>query len=95
MSLENQQFLCHLSIPGRCIHFHRHFNNRRISQATYSKIFRLTGFKKKKVVKNNIPASRTLRISEFEQRVVKLDDFVTQILNSGEHFIFLDEAVFS
>ena len=47
------------------------------------------------MVKNNIPASRTLRISEFERKVVMLDDFVTQILDSGEHFIFLDEAVFS
>jgi hypothetical protein len=47
------------------------------------------------VVIRNIPQRRTLRISEFERKVVALDDQVQAILKSGEHIVFVDEAVFS
>ena len=56
---------------------------------------RKAGFKRKKVVINNVPARRTQRISEFEKKIVALDEQVQAILKTDEHLVFVDEAVFS
>jgi hypothetical protein len=71
---DNLQSWAHLSITGRCIHFHRRFNNRRIDRHTYSVVMRRAGLSRKKVLIKNIPAKRTLRISEFERRILALDE---------------------
>ena len=56
---------------------------------------RKAGLRRKKVVIQNIPARRTQRISEFEKKIVALDVEVQAIVDSGEHLVFVDEAVFS
>ena len=56
---------------------------------------RKAGLKRKKVVIRNIPARRTQRISEFEEKIIALDDEVQAIAKSGEHLVFVDEAIFS
>ena len=55
---------------------------------------RKAGLRKKRITVRNVPQRKTQRIEEFEDKTIKLDDFVKQILEQKGHLIFADECVF-
>ncbi len=75
--------------------FHRKFPHRRIATHVMAQVMKQAGMKKKVIVVGKIPARRTLRISEFEEKVVNLSDKVKAIHESKGHLIFVDEAIFT
>ncbi len=90
-----QQQYAHISLLGRCILFHRYFPDRRIDRWVMSRIMRRAGLTKKTIVVKKIPSRRTLRISEFENLIVGLDNKIQAIQKDKEHLVFIDEAIFS
>ncbi|MEO1945235.1 MAG: hypothetical protein ABGY11_13120 [Candidatus Thioglobus sp.] len=56
---------------------------------------RRAGLTKKTIVVKKIPSRRTLRISEFENLIVGLDNKIQAIQKDKEHLVFIDEAIFS
>ena len=59
-----------------------------------SKIMRRAGMKKKTVRVSNAPQRKTLRITEMEDKILKLQKEVHAVQESGEHLVFIDECVF-
>ena len=92
---ENIQAWAHLPLLARCIMFHRQYPDRWIRLETLRVILKNAGFKKKMVVVRKAPKRKTLRLTEFEDRVIALDDFVKKILAEKGHLVFADEAIFT
>ncbi len=70
----HQTVWAHISLLGRCILFHRRFHDRRIDRWTISRIMRRAGLKKKAIRVSKIARRRTMRIDEFEDKILALDD---------------------
>ncbi len=75
--------------------FHRKFPDRRIALHVMAHVMKQAGMKKKVIVIGKIPARRTLRISEFEEKVVNLSNQIKSIQEKGSHLVFVDEAIFT
>ena len=93
-STENLQAWAHLPLLARCIMFHRKFPDRWIRRQTLGTIMRKAGLRKKRVTVRNVPQRKTQRIEEFEDKTIKLDDFVKQIQEQKGHLVFADECIF-
>ena len=55
----------YLSIPKRCVIFHRTFTNRRIKKGVMLKVMHQAGLMKKKVEISNVAARKEERVDEF------------------------------
>ena len=55
---------------------------------------RKAGLRKKRVLVRNVPQRKTMRIEEFENKTLSLDDFVKKIQAEKGHLVFADEAIF-
>jgi len=59
------------------------------------KLYSQCGIKKKKMNINRAPVRKTQRISEFENKVVKLYREVQDVRENNHHLVFIDESVFT
>ncbi len=75
--------------------FHRKYPDRRIAAHVMASVMKQAGMKKKVIVIGKIPARRTLRISEFEEKVVNLSNKLKTIQENKGHLVFVDEAIFT
>ena len=83
-----------MSLDWRCTLFHRQFPDRRIKRGVMRKIYRWFGITKKKVEVSCVPRKFETRVQEFEQTTLRLDNKINKILESGDHLVYVDEAVF-
>ena len=67
---------------------------RRIGHKVLRKIYQWFGVTKKKVEVTAVPNRFVERTGEFHQDTVSLDNLVDRILKSGDHLVYVDEAVF-
>ena len=74
--------------------FHRQFPDRRIKPGVLRKVYRMFGITKKKVEVSCVPRKFETRVQEFEQTTLTLDNKINEILKSGDHLVYVDEAVF-
>ena len=61
---------------------------------TLGKILRKAGLTKKAIKIRNLPQRNTMRLEEFEDATLRLDEFVTKIKSENGHLVFADECVF-
>ena len=57
-------------------------------------IMKKAGLKMKKIRIVNAPLRRTVRLEEFDEKILTLDDKVNEILLGGKHLVFCDESIF-
>ena len=67
---------------------------RRIGLKVLRKIYQWFGVTKKKVEVTAVPNRFVERTGEFQQDTVSLDNTTDRILKSGDHLVYVDEAVF-
>jgi hypothetical protein len=60
--------------------FHRQFPDRRIKKGVMLKVMKLAGLKIKKVEVCNVPVRKEARTLEFNDKTVKLDDKLHEVL---------------
>ena len=82
-------------LTWRCVLFHRKFPDRWLRRQELGKLYRQCNIRKKKVTANRAPRQKTLRISEFENKIVDLQDQVQEILDKKGHLVFVDESIFT
>ena len=95
LSQDHMRELASLSLPERCVRFHRNFPDRLIRLWTLSMLLRKAGFKKKKVLVQRAPQRKTQRLEEFDRNLVKLASEVHAVQKSGAHLVFADESIFT
>ena len=64
----------------RCCFFHRQFPDRRISPSILKKLMKQAGIKMKKIKVFNAPQRKSLRLEEFDDKIVALDEQVSNII---------------
>ena len=84
-----------LSLPERCVRFHRRFPDRLLKPWTLSLLMRKAGFKKKRVCVNKAAQRATQRMEEFDKKLVELATKVDAVQKAGEHLVFADESIFT
>ena len=85
----------HLSLLGKSVWFHRHFPERWLGRTTLSKILRKAGLNKKRITVRNLPQRYTMRLEEFDDATLRLDDMIQKIKEEKGHLVFADESVFA
>ena len=92
-SPETLQLWASYSLDERCLYFHRHFG-RRLKAHTLRRVMKEAGIMQKKVRVVNIPARKTGRVYEFEEKTLELFHKMESHLANKDHIVFLDECVF-
>ena len=63
----------------RCAYFHRNFPTRRITSRILTQVMKKAGMKKKKILVLNAPQRKSMRVQEFEDKTLLLDEWIDVI----------------
>jgi len=77
---DNLRRWAYLSIPKRCVIFHRTFTNRRIKKGVMLKVMHQARLMKKKVEISNVASRKEERVDEFNYHFILISAY-TLLLN--------------